>query len=85
MTGFRRVLFRSRAEYYHERRKPQEGSPEFDAWLAEGEKIHNIAEVIIGKQRHGPVGTVQLHFEGSRTKFSDLIASDHLPSTDAPF
>jgi replicative DNA helicase len=79
------VMFVYRAEYYHERRKPSEGSPEFDAWQEEGDKIHNIAEVIIGKQRHGPVGTVQLHFEGSRTKFSDLIATDHLPATNAPF
>jgi replicative DNA helicase len=36
------------------------------------ERAHNIAEVIIGKQRHGPIGTVKLQFNGQFTKFSDL-------------
>ena len=36
------------------------------------ERAHNVAEVIIGKQRHGPVGTVKLHFDGQFTRFSDL-------------
>ena len=42
-------------------------------------KVEGIAEVIIGKQRHGPTGTIELHFEGSLTRFSDLIRDDHLP------
>ena len=37
------------------------------------------AEVIIGKQRHGPVGTVQLAFEGQYTRFSDLARDQYLP------
>ena len=37
------------------------------------------AEVIIGKQRHGPVGTVTLAFEGQFTRFSDLAEADRLP------
>jgi replicative DNA helicase len=35
-------------------------------------RAHNVAEVIIGKQRHGPIGTVKLYFDGQFTKFSDL-------------
>ena len=41
--------------------------------------VHGKAEVIIGKQRHGPTGTVQLQFEGSVTRFSDLAPEDRLP------
>ena len=37
------------------------------------------AEVIIGKQRHGPTGTVELQFEGQFTRFSDLAHDGHLP------
>jgi replicative DNA helicase len=66
------VMFVFREEYYIERRQPAEGTPEHMTWQADMEKAHNIAEVIIGKQRHGPVGTVKLHFEGQFTRFSDL-------------
>ena len=31
-----------------------------------------MAEIIIGKQRHGPIGTVKLHYDENITKFSDL-------------
>jgi replicative DNA helicase len=41
--------------------------------------VHGKAEVIIGKQRHGPTGTVELQFEGAITKFSSLAREDHLP------
>jgi replicative DNA helicase len=74
------VLFVFRDEYYHQMRKPLETNREkFAEWLAEGEKVHGRAEVIIGKQRHGPTGTVELQFEGAITKFSSLAKPDHLP------
>jgi replicative DNA helicase len=66
------VLFVYREEYYKARQEPREGTPEHAAWQAEMEKIHNIAEVIIGKQRHGPIGTIKLAFTASFTRFSDL-------------
>ncbi len=66
------VMFVFREEYYIERKQPTEGTPEHLTWQADMEKTHNIAEVIIGKQRHGPVGTVKLHFEGQFTRFGDL-------------
>jgi replicative DNA helicase len=66
------VMFVFREEYYIERRMPSEGTAEHMTWQADMEKAHNVAEVIIGKQRHGPVGTVKLHFEGQFTRFSDL-------------
>jgi replicative DNA helicase len=41
--------------------------------------VSGKAEVIIGKQRHGPIGTVQLQFDGSVTRFSDLARDQYLP------
>ncbi|MDI3471248.1 MAG: Replicative DNA helicase (DnaB) [Pseudolabrys sp.] len=74
------VMFVYREEYYHAMRKPLESNREkFAEWLAEADKVHGKAEVIIGKQRHGPTGTVELQFEGSVTRFSSLAKDDRLP------
>ena len=37
------------------------------------ESVHGKAELIIGKQRHGPIGTVELSFEGQFTRFGNLV------------
>lgn len=66
------VMFVYREAYYKEREKPREDTPEFLAWEEEFERIQNRAEVIIGKQRHGPIGSAKLHFDGMLTKFTDL-------------
>lgn len=74
------VMFVYREEYYLEREqpasRPEEASDKFasrhDDWLKRMEESHNVAECIIAKQRHGPIGTVKLHFEGEFTRFSDL-------------
>jgi replicative DNA helicase len=74
------VMFVFREEYYHQMRKPLESNREkFAEWLADADKVHGRAEVILGKQRHGPTGTVELQFEGPITKFSSLAREDHLP------
>jgi replicative DNA helicase len=74
------VMFVYREEYYHQMRKPSESDREkFAAWIADGDKYVGKAEVIIGKQRHGPTGTVELAFEGATTKFSSLAQYDHVP------
>ena len=73
------VMFLFREEYYLERQEPREGTSEHVEWQTEMERIHQLAEVIIGKHRHGPTGSVKLHFEGSVTRFSDLVRDDHLP------
>jgi replicative DNA helicase len=73
------VMFVFREEYYEQRREPAMNTPEHAAWQEKMDKIHNLADVIIGKQRHGPIGNVTLVFEPSLTKFSDYIPGDHLP------
>jgi replicative DNA helicase len=73
------VMFVFREEYYVERTKPSEGTIEFQDWMAKMQLVSGKAEVIIGKQRHGPVGIVQLQFESSVTRFSDLARDQYLP------
>ncbi|MEM1301382.1 MAG: replicative DNA helicase [Pseudomonadota bacterium] len=68
------VMFVFREEYYKEREKPGDHDLEAMAkWQDEMEKLHGRAEVIIGKQRHGPIGTVDLSFEGRFTRFGNLV------------
>ena len=73
------VMFVYREEYYVERTKPAEGTAEFQEWLAKMSMINGKAEVIIGKQRHGPIGTVGMQFDGAVTRFSDLAHDQYLP------
>lgn len=71
------VMFVYRDEYYHERLKPPEDDPRFAEWLDKMNRVHGKAEVIIGKQRHGPIGTVELSFEGRFTRFGNLAQEWH--------
>ena len=71
------VMFVYREEYYVERTKPTEGTPEFADWMQKMSMVSGKAECIIGKQRHGPVGTVELSFEGQFTRFGNL-AKDYM-------
>jgi replicative DNA helicase len=74
------VLFVYREEYYHQMRKPLESNRDkFAEWLAEADKVHGKAEVIIGKQRHGPTGTIELQFDAAVTRFSSLARDAYLP------
>lgn len=74
------VMFIYRREYYLSReepeRKPSEDSGKFNEryaqWQQDLSDCNNVADVIIAKQRHGPIGTISLHFEASVTRFSDL-------------
>jgi replicative DNA helicase len=68
------VMFVYRDEYYKEREKPGDHELEKMAqWQSVMEQVHGKAEVIIGKQRHGPIGSVELSFEGRFTRFGNLV------------
>jgi len=73
------VLFVFREEYYLSNKEPRPGTEEHLKWQTEMALVHGKAEVIIGKQRHGPTGTVQLQFDAAVTRFGDLSPEDHLP------
>jgi replicative DNA helicase len=84
------VMFIYREEYYLQRDPPSQRDSEDDMKFNDRAEKHNqllrdsrnIAEVIVSKQRHGPVGTVELHFSGDLTKFSDLDTHHHDPDAD---
>ena len=79
------VMFIFRESYYLERmepvKKPEESEEKYQErtsrWQELCEKAHNTAEIIIAKQRHGPIGTIKTHFESNYTKFSDLNNKDY--------
>ncbi len=79
------VMFIFRESYYLERmepiKKPDEPEDKYherhSRWQELCEKTHNTAEIIIAKQRHGPIGTIKTHFESNYTRFSDLNVKDY--------
>jgi replicative DNA helicase len=81
------VMFVYRDEYYLNRAKPSQHADEskekydlrYENWFNRCRDSAGKAEVIIGKSRHGPIGTVTLHFDGAITRFSDFVGQDHLP------
>ncbi|HEX2150941.1 MAG TPA: replicative DNA helicase, partial [Stellaceae bacterium] len=82
------VMFIFREEYYLSRSEPprraeesdQKFNERYEDWQRRSEAAFGMAEVIIAKQRHGPIGTVKLHFEAETTKFDNFIGPERLPS-----
>ena len=79
------VMFIFRDSYYLERmepiKKPDEQNDRYNErhqrWRELCESRYNISEIIIAKQRHGPIGTIKAHFDPNFTKFSDLTRTDY--------
>jgi replicative DNA helicase len=69
------VMFVYREEYYEARREPSPGTDKHAEWKDRISKIYNLAEVIVAKQRHGPIGTTRLFFDGRYAKFDNLSDS----------
>jgi replicative DNA helicase len=67
------VMFIYRDEYYLIRKQPQENTADHEKWQSEMDKVTHTAEVIIAKQRNGPVGSIKLHFDSNIGKFSNHI------------
>ena len=66
------VIFIYREEYYEARKEPEAGTEKYGIWQERMEAIQNQADIIIAKQRHGPIGTVKLFFDARFTHFADL-------------
>jgi replicative DNA helicase len=85
------VMFVFREEYYLSRSEPVQHTDEsvekfgdrHDRWKERCEKAYGTAEIMVAKQRHGPIGKVTLRFDGNTTKFDNYISGDQLP--DATF
>lgn len=73
------VIFVYREEYYLKNKEPKPGTDEYIQWEGQMNDARGKAEIIIGKQRHGPTGTVQVAFQGEFTRFSDLAEEHKLP------
>ncbi len=71
------VAFVYRDSYYHERKRPQDGDPKFAEWNQKMNEVRHLAEVIIAKQRNGPVGSISLFFDGEFTRFGNLDIYHH--------
>ncbi len=69
------VMFVYREGYYLQRKEPREATVEHAEWQAKMNEVAHLAQIIIGKQRHGPIGNVTLEFEERFTKFKDTQAS----------
>jgi replicative DNA helicase len=66
------VMFVYREAYYLENKEPTLGSIEHAEWQQKMDEISSLADIMIGKQRHGPTGNVKVEFEAMYTKFKDL-------------
>lgn len=73
------VMFVFREEYYERRKEPTIDTDKHIVWQVRMESLHNKAEVIVAKQRHGPIGTIRLFFDGAFTKFGNLTEKYEKP------
>ena len=70
------VMFVYREEYYLKTREPEAGTPEHSEWMERTERVHNRAEILVEKHRHGPTNKVELFFDERFTRFSNLAGSE---------
>ena len=69
------VMFVFREEYYLMTKEPKLGTVEHSEWQAKMNEILGSADIIIGKQRHGPTGNIKVEFEGAYTRFKNITKS----------
>ena len=71
------VMFIYREAYYLSRLEPREGTEEHFKWQENMDQVRGQADIIIGKQRHGPIGNVKLSYNEDLTKFGNLARDHH--------
>jgi replicative DNA helicase len=76
------VMFIFREEYYVERTATSPGTSEYIDWQQKMSEIHGQAELLIGKQRHGPTGNIRLSFESKFTRFGNYISNEQSQDYD---
>jgi replicative DNA helicase len=84
------VMFIYREQYYLERaepiQRPEENDDKFheryERWKEKCDQVYGLSDIIVAKQRHGPIGTRKLSFQGATTKFSSYSDAEHLPDGD---
>ena len=79
------VMFVFREEYYLSNKEPRPGTDEHIKWQTEMAAVHGKAEIIIGKQRHGPTGTIGLQFDAEVTRFDNLARDDQSGQAEPAF
>ena len=79
------VMFIYREQYYLARKQPEDGTADHAEWMERMERVHNLAEVIIAKQRHGPIGKVDMYFNEYLTRFGNYDRAHSQTADDAPF
>ena len=79
------MMFVYREQYYLARKQPEDGTAEHADWMEKMERVHNLAEIIVAKQRHGPIGKIEMLFNEYLTRFSDYDRTHSQMSDDAPF
>jgi replicative DNA helicase len=80
MFIFREEYYKSREPKINENETQDKFNNRYAEWQELMERIHGVAEIIIAKQRHGPVGTIKLRFEAETTKFDNFIGPETLPA-----
>ncbi|HYD27145.1 replicative DNA helicase [Brevundimonas sp.] len=75
------VMFVYRESYYLGRAEPREGTEEHLKWQEDMDRLKHQAEVVIGKQRHGPIGIVKLSFDADTTRFGNLAHDGRYPQS----
>ena len=81
------VMFVFRENYYIQNEEPKQKASELpekfqqriEEWEVRKRATANLAELIIGKQRHGSTGAVQLYWNGEFTQFGNLVKEEYLP------
>ena len=79
------VMFVYREQYYLARKQPENGTTEHAEWMEKMERVHNLAEIIIAKQRHGPIGKIEMLFNEYLTRFGDYDRAHSDNSSNVPF